>query len=108
MMARVRRRIMSSRGVSWRYSGLVAGDPTEVLVVYSQLFVWWPSSRTWIDCTPSGALPSGRVGHALVFDEGVGKVILFGGLGSRTHESRGAESHATVMTTFPFLCPWST
>jgi hypothetical protein len=40
---------------------------------------WDGGSGTWTDRTPAGTSPSGRYGHAMVYDFARGKVILFGG-----------------------------
>jgi hypothetical protein len=38
-----------------------------------------PSANTWTELTPSGASPSARINHQMVYDSTQGKVILFGG-----------------------------
>jgi N-acetylneuraminic acid mutarotase len=38
-----------------------------------------PSANTWTELTPSGASPSARINHQMVYDSALGKVILFGG-----------------------------
>jgi N-acetylneuraminic acid mutarotase len=38
-----------------------------------------PISNTWADLNPAGDVPRARDGHAMVYDPGTGRVILFGG-----------------------------
>jgi hypothetical protein len=38
-----------------------------------------PAAKTWIPLHPKGDVPPARAWHAMVYDSGTGKVILFGG-----------------------------
>jgi N-acetylneuraminic acid mutarotase len=39
-----------------------------------------PTANTWTNLNPTGALPSPRWAHSMVYDSTTGKVILFGGM----------------------------
>ncbi len=41
-------------------------------------------SKTWTRLEPEGAVPSGRVQHAMVLDQSTGIIVLFGGSGADT------------------------
>ena len=40
---------------------------------------WDGENRTWTDVTPSEGIPSARGGHAMIYDIGLERVMLFGG-----------------------------
>ncbi len=41
-----------------------------------------PSTNTWTNLSPTGAVPSARAWHKMVYDSDTGKLIMFGGLGN--------------------------
>jgi len=46
---------------------------------FNDIWEWDGANSTWTDVTPEGDKPSARSGHAMVYDSGRGKVVLFGG-----------------------------
>lgn len=41
--------------------------------------VWEWDGANWVDVTPAGTKPSARSGHAMVYDSGRARVVMFGG-----------------------------
>jgi N-acetylneuraminic acid mutarotase len=68
----------SSTGKVILFGGSNESDPT-----FNDTWAYDPVGNTWTNLNPSGSLPSGRVGHSMVYDPTTGKVILFGGLGEQ-------------------------
>jgi N-acetylneuraminic acid mutarotase len=54
---------------------------------FKDIWSFDPATRTWTDLTPSGTLPTGRVGCALAYDPATNKVILFGGVAGDDYET---------------------
>jgi hypothetical protein len=46
---------------------------------YQDTWEWDPGTGTWTDKSGSGAKPSARSQHGMVFDSKAGKIVLFGG-----------------------------
>jgi N-acetylneuraminic acid mutarotase len=46
---------------------------------YSDLWAYDAVANTWTELHPAGAVPPAREGHAMVYDPGTARVILFGG-----------------------------
>jgi N-acetylneuraminic acid mutarotase len=57
-------------------------------------FVWFddtwaydPAANTWTNLNPAGALPTARSQHSMIYDEGLGKAIVYGGFDDPTRTS---------------------
>lgn len=62
-------------GGRWREDGATSGDYS----VYGDLWRFDMATQTWTEMNPSGAAPSARVNHSMVWDSSRDQVVLFGG-----------------------------
>jgi N-acetylneuraminic acid mutarotase len=51
---------------------------------FSDTWAYDPAANTWTDLSPPGDVPPARHDHAMAYDAGSGKVILFGGTAAST------------------------
>jgi N-acetylneuraminic acid mutarotase len=49
---------------------------------FGDTWMYEPVSNAWTKLSPAGSLPVARTGHALAYDPGTGKMIMFGGYDS--------------------------
>ncbi len=49
---------------------------------FGDTWMYEPASNAWAELSPAGSLPTARTGHALAYDPGTGKLIMFGGYDS--------------------------
>ena len=61
------------------FGGFTSDSAGKDLSFLNDTWAYDSVSNTWTDLQPSGELPAGRLWHALVFDPGTNKVLLFGG-----------------------------
>jgi len=64
---------------------IMFGGGTIGNLVSADTWIYNPAANTWNQVTPSGSQPAGRTGHAMTYDAGTGKVVLFGGSDGNTY-----------------------
>jgi Galactose oxidase, central domain len=52
---------------------------------FNDTWAYDPANNAWTDLDPAGDVPPGRHDHAMAYDAGTGKVILFGGMLASTY-----------------------
>ncbi|MBI5527158.1 MAG: hypothetical protein HY897_12555 [Deltaproteobacteria bacterium] len=63
------------------------------------IWEWDGAAGTWTDVTPTGAKPSARYNHSMVYDSARGRVLLFGGFdGARKQDAWEWEGTAGTWT----------
>jgi hypothetical protein len=68
-----------STGKVYLFGGYVCGANGGPGQYFDDLWCFDPIAEKWTELRPTGKSPSGRKGHAMVYDPSTGKVFLFGG-----------------------------
>ena len=58
---------------------ILFGGMDVAFLMLGDTWVYDPTANSWAELTPTGSSPTARAGHAMVYEPGNGKVILFGG-----------------------------
>jgi N-acetylneuraminic acid mutarotase len=58
----------------------IYGGEAALGLLVTDTWAYDPAANTWAQLLPAGDLPSARSGHAMVYDPGRGRVILFSGM----------------------------
>jgi N-acetylneuraminic acid mutarotase len=69
----------STRSKAVLFGGMQIDIPGATGVPKQDTWEWDPVAQTWSERTSTGSKPSQRYGHAMAFDAGRGKVVVFGG-----------------------------
>jgi hypothetical protein len=78
----------SARNKAVLFGGMQIDIPGATGVPKQDTWEWDPAAGTWTERATSGDRPSQRYGHAMAFDGGRGKVVVFGGWDMTTAGSK--------------------
>ncbi len=74
----------SKRNVAVLFGGMQIDIPGATGVLKQDTWEWDPSAQTWAERATTGSKPVQRYGHAMAYDAGRGKVVVFGGSDMQT------------------------